>query len=88
MSEQDVRTIRFGLGEVVSTPGTSNGFPAVIIEPADIPGMIGADANYGKDLRPMATILEIHGVDGIRVFLEDIKTALERAALDIPFTLK
>jgi hypothetical protein len=70
--------IQFGLGKVVSTVGKSDGFPAVVIEPASPTGEVGADAS-GNALQDVilagAVILEFHGDSGAGVLVEDIVKA-------------
>lgn len=83
----DKTTVRIGLGEIVSTPGTSNGRPAVIIEAAPKPGLVGHDANLGKDLLPGAIVLEIHDSSGVQVLCEDIAKAMTDAGLPVPFRM-
>jgi hypothetical protein len=69
------RIVIFGEGLIVSTPGKSNNFPAVILEPASPAGTVGADAsaNASQDaILPGAVVLEFHGPAGASVLVQDI----------------
>ena len=82
-----MQIIRIGLGEVVSTPGTSNGKPALIIEPANRTGVVGHDANQ-SELREDAVVLEFHAPEGIEVLVDDIRKALASHSIAIPHSIQ
>jgi len=82
-----MRIIKVGLGEIVSTPGVSNGKPALIIEPAWKPGVVGYDANQ-TDLHPDAIVFEIHAAEGAEVLVDDIRRALANHAIHVPASIQ
>jgi hypothetical protein len=81
-----MKIIRLGIGEVVSNWGTSNGFPALIIEPVDEKGVVGcrAPGENSDPLHPEAIVFEIHSTPGVQILLEDIHSALLSGSFPIP----
>jgi hypothetical protein len=55
---KESKVVVFGEGQITSTPGTSNGHPAVIFEPTD--------------KATGATVLEFHGAEGVNVLIADL----------------
>lgn len=83
------RIIRIGLGEVISNWGTSNGKPAVIIEPANKPGPVGHRGPGSNDdpLHEDAVVLEIHAPEGLEVLVDDMRKALEAKGIHVPASI-
>jgi hypothetical protein len=78
-----MQTIIIGAGKIVSSCGTSNGYPAVILENAkDSGGIVGAYAPKEKyeKLEEDSVILEIHDISGLQVILENAQLAIENHA--------
>lgn len=84
-----MKTIRVGLGEIVSNFGTSNGKPALIIEPALRAGPIGHNAPESNDdpLHEDAIIFEIHDAGGVEVLVDDLRKALESNGWHVPASI-
>jgi hypothetical protein len=82
-----MKIIKVGLGEIVSTPGISNGKPALIIEPANKPGVVGYDAGQ-PELHEDAIVLEIHAAEGVEVLVDDIRKALEKHGVHVPASIQ
>ncbi len=76
--------IRIGKGEVVSQLGyTDSGIPCVIVEPVKecevgTPGQPGPDYLNRGDVVEGGVVLEIHGLAGAMVLMEDIAKAATR----------
>lgn len=77
-----MKVIRIGLGEIVVTGGTSNGVPAIIIEPSKEQGaVVGATVpreNY-QEVTDDSVVLEIWDVRGLEVILDKIWGSLQGA---------
>ena len=78
-----MQTIIIGAAKIVASCGTSNGYPAVIIEKSKEPdGIVGAYAPKGKyeKLEKDSVILEIHDISGLQVILENAFLAVKNHA--------
>ena len=84
----EVKVIQLGLGKVVSNWGTHNGVPAVFIEPVlGEPGPVGDDLKGDREPQIVnhavsdgGVIIEIHNPAGMKVLLEDFKSAVAKEA--------
>lgn len=78
---EDVKVVRFGLGEVVSNFGTFGGHPAVFIEPVEPIGPVGSPGpDMAKDsVVSGGLILQFLKEDGADILIEDILSALGRS---------
>lgn len=80
---ENVKVVKFGLGEVTCVWGSYQGLPAVFIEPAPVPGAFGTSAagvlnalgRTNDSVADGALILQFWGGEGERVLLEDIHSA-------------
>ena len=83
---EDVKIIRFGLGEVVCNWGTYEGKPAVFIEPVPVAGEVGTSAEKAyqemgrsrEDVASGGVILQFVKPDGAGVLIQNINAALEK----------
>lgn len=76
----NVIIFRLGLGEVTSTWGTYEGYPAVFIEPASPSGPVGELAPDGPktSVKEGGLVLQFQKPDGAGILVEDIHSALEK----------
>ena len=79
-------TLRIGLGEVRSNHGTSNGKPALILEPISPSGPVGhrAPGTNEDQVTDGSVILEIHAPEGVAIILDDLKKAMAKDGMTIP----
>ena len=76
---ENIRVFRLGLGEVISSWGTYEGYPALFIEPASSPGVVGEfDPSFEpNDLRVGSVVLQIHNPSGLDIIKQDMESALD-----------
>ena len=75
---ENIRVFRLGLGEVLSTWGTYEGYPALFIEPADPSGVVGefAPSTNPRKLRVGSVVLQIHNPSGLDIIKQDMESAV------------
>ena len=76
-----MQTIIIGAGKIVASCGTSNGYPAVILENAkESNGIVGDYAPKEKyeNLEEDSVVLEIHDISGLQVILDNAFLAVEK----------
>ena len=75
---ENIKVIRIGLGEVTSSWGSYEGYPALFLEHADPSGVVGEidSLTEKNEVRPGSVILQIHNPNGMEIIKQDIESAL------------